>query len=77
VAGGKAEAGGQLTLTYASGDFVSAQAGVLPGSALELGYAKRWDSAELTLSLRRTTAPWGSTTPPGTTEGRLELKALW
>lgn len=80
LSGGKPEAGGQLTVAYGSGDFAPAppkKGAPLPGSTLELRYRKRWSSAELALSLRRTTAPWGQFEPEGYSEGRLELKALW
>ena len=80
LAGGKPEGGGQLTLGYATGDFAppSPKSGdPLPGSTLELQYQKRWSAAQLTLSLRRMTAPWGQLNPENHSEGRLEVKALW
>jgi len=80
IAGGKPERGGQLTLGYLTGDFVppSPRPGdPLPGSALELKYQKNWSTAQVSLSLRRTTAPWGDVTGEDNAEARLELKALW
>ncbi|MBC7288504.1 MAG: hypothetical protein H5T86_10775, partial [Armatimonadetes bacterium] len=79
LAGGKPEGGGQIALTYATGDFVlTPSGGVFPGSVLELRYSKRFDDdAELSLTLRRTTPPWDALQPEGQTEGRLEVKALW
>ncbi|MCX7597692.1 MAG: hypothetical protein N2512_02320 [Armatimonadetes bacterium] len=79
LAGGQPDDGGQLKLTYLSGDFVPQPQGrPAPGSSLELSYNRRWgDKAEVTLMLRRDTAPFGMPAPEGTTEGRLEFKALW
>ncbi len=79
LAGGRVNGGGQLSLSYATGDFTRPlQTRVLPGSRLDLVYRRRWsDSAELSLSFARITPPWGTTRPEGYTEGRLEFRALW
>ena len=79
LAGGQPDDGGQVKLTYLTGDFVPQPQGKpAPGSSLELSYSRRWsDNAEVTLMLRRDTAPFGMPTPEGNTEGRLEFKALW
>ncbi len=79
LAGGKPEGGGQLSLTYMTGDFVPPPKGQpIPGSLLELRYNKRFgDDAEVSLSLRRTTAPWDTYDGEPYMEGRLEVKALW
>ena len=79
LAGGKPEGGGQLSLTYMTGDFVPPPSGQpIPGSLLELKYNKRFgDATELSLSLRRTTPPWDTYDGDPYMEGRLEVKALW
>lgn len=79
LAGGQPDNGGQVKLTYLTGDFVPQPQGKpAPGSSLELSYSRRWsDNAEVTLRLRRDTAPFGMPTPEGNTEGRLEFRALW
>ena len=79
LAGGKPTRGGQLRLTFLTGDFVpQPAAGTIPGSALELDFGKQWgESCLFNVSLRRNTAPLGVVTPDDSTEGRAELKLLW
>ncbi len=79
LVGGKPTRGGQLRLTFLTGDFVPQPAsGTIPGSALELDFGKQWgESCLFNLSLRRNTAPLGVSTSEDSTEGRAELKMLW